>query len=67
MSINKDGEFELDGKLLELQADEFVTAVGTLETLPEAKAVLKNGGRVEFIDLIEGKSTTNVIKTIENK
>ena len=39
----------------------------TLETLPEAKTVLKNGGKVEFIDLVEGKSTTNVIKKIENK
>ena len=39
----------------------------TIETLPEAKTVLKNGGKVEFIQLIEGKSTTNVIKKIENK
>ncbi|MBQ8847401.1 MAG: D-glycero-beta-D-manno-heptose 1-phosphate adenylyltransferase [Candidatus Gastranaerophilales bacterium] len=39
----------------------------TLETLPEAKTVLKNGGKVEFINLVEGKSTTNVIKKIENK
>ena len=28
---------------------------------------LKNGGKIEFINLIEGKSTTNVIKKIENK
>ena len=39
----------------------------TLETLPEAKVVMKNGGKVEFINLVEGKSTTNVIKKIENK
>lgn len=39
----------------------------TLDTLPEAKIVLKNGGRVEFINLVEGKSTTNVIKKIEQK
>ena len=39
----------------------------TLETLPEAPTVLKNGGRVEFIDLVAGKSTTNVIKKIEQK
>ena len=38
-----------------------------LETLPEAKTVLKNNGKVEFINLVEGKSTTNVIKKIENK
>lgn len=39
----------------------------TLETLPEASTILKNGGRVEFIDLVAGKSTTNVIKKIEQK
>lgn len=39
----------------------------TIDTLPEAQVVLKNGGRVEFINLVEGKSTTNIIKTIENK
>jgi len=39
----------------------------TLETLPEAKTVIKNGGEVKFINLIQGKSTTNVIKKIEKK
>ena len=39
----------------------------TLETLPEAKTVLKNGGRVEFIDLVQGKSTTNIIKKAAEK
>ena len=39
----------------------------TLETLPEASVVIKNGGKVEFINLVEGKSTTNVIKKITNK
>jgi len=38
----------------------------TLETLAEADVVIKNGGRVEFINLVEGKSTTNIIKKIEN-
>ena len=37
----------------------------TLETLPEAPTVLKNGGKVEFIDFVEGKSTTNIIKAIK--
>lgn len=36
----------------------------TLQTLPEAKTVIENGGRVEFISLVEGKSTTNVVKNI---
>ena len=39
----------------------------TTETLPEAKTVLSYGGKIEFITLVEGKSTTNVIKKIENK
>ena len=54
--------------LLELIKPDIYTkgADYTLETLPEAKTVLKNGGKVEFINLVEGKSTTNVIKAIEN-
>ena len=34
----------------------------SLETLPEREVVLKNNIRVEFIDFVEGKSTTNVLK-----
>ena len=36
----------------------------TLETLPERDIVLRNNIRVEFIEFVEGKSTTNVIKKI---
>ena len=36
----------------------------SLETLPEAPLVIKNGGKIEFIKLVEGKSTTNVVKNI---
>ncbi len=36
----------------------------TIETLPEAKSIIANGGRIEFISFVEGKSTTNVIKKI---
>ena len=36
----------------------------TIETLPEAKSIIANGGRIEFINFVEGKSTTNVIKKI---
>ena len=36
----------------------------TIETLPEAKAIMQAGGRIEFIDFVEGKSTTNTIKKI---
>ena len=36
----------------------------TLDTLPEAKIVQSYGGRVEFIPMVDGRSTTNVIKKI---
>ena len=37
----------------------------TIQTLPEADAVIKNGGRVEFIKLVEGRSTTKIIDKIK--
>ena len=39
----------------------------TLETLPERDIVIKNNIRVEFIDFVQGKSTTYVIKKINEK
>ena len=36
----------------------------TLATLPEAKIVQSYGGRVEFVNLVAGRSTTNVVKKI---
>lgn len=33
----------------------------TIESLPEADVILKNNGRVEFIEFVEGKSSTNII------
>ncbi len=38
----------------------------TLETLPEKDIVLKNNIKVEFIEFVQGKSTTNIIKKINN-
>ncbi|MBP5200383.1 MAG: D-glycero-beta-D-manno-heptose 1-phosphate adenylyltransferase [Schwartzia sp.] len=38
----------------------------TMETLPEGKIVQEYGGRVEFVPLVEGRSTTNVIERIRN-
>lgn len=32
-----------------------------INTLPEAKVIMDNGGKVEFISFVEGKSTTNII------
>lgn len=36
----------------------------SIETLPERDVVLRNNIRVEFIDFVEGKSTTSIIKKI---
>ena len=36
----------------------------TMETLPEAEIMKRNNIKVEFIDFVEGKSTTNIIKKI---
>ena len=56
-------------KLLEDIKPDFYTkgADYTLETLPERDVVIKNNIKVEFIDFVEGKSTTNVIKKINAK
>ena len=37
----------------------------TKERLPEAEIVERNGGRVEIVSLIKGKSTTNIVKKIK--
>jgi len=37
----------------------------TMETLPEADIMKKNGTRVEFITFVEGKSTTNTIEKMK--
>lgn len=37
----------------------------SVETLPEADVILKNGGRMEFIEFVEGKSTTNTIEVMK--
>lgn len=37
-----------------------------METLPEADIMKKNGTRVEFIEFVEGKSTTKTIEKMQN-
>jgi len=37
----------------------------SVETLPEADVILDNGGRIEFITFVEGKSTTNTIEAMK--
>lgn len=39
----------------------------TLQTLPEAKIVQQHGGRVEFVNLLAGRSTTNIVDKIAGK
>ena len=39
----------------------------TMDTLPERDIMIKNGTRVEFIELVQGKSTTGLIEKISNK
>lgn len=35
------------------------------KTLPEADVIIKNGGKIEFIEFVKGKSTTNTIKAMK--
>ena len=37
-----------------------------INTLPEAKVVIENGGKLEFISFVEGKSTTNIINKMKS-
>ncbi|MCR4880934.1 MAG: D-glycero-beta-D-manno-heptose 1-phosphate adenylyltransferase [bacterium] len=36
-----------------------------INTLPETKVVMENGGKLEFINFVEGKSTTNIINKMK--
>lgn len=38
----------------------------TMDTLPEADIMRKNGTRVEFIEFVQGKSTTSTIEKMKN-
>lgn len=39
----------------------------TMETLPEADIMKKNGTRVEFIEFVQGKSTTGIINKVNGE
>lgn len=59
------GEQTAESLIAEIQPDIYVKGGDyTLETLPEAKIVQSYGGRVELVNLVEGKSTTNIIEKI---
>ena len=60
------GEQTAENLISEIKPDIYVKGGDyTLETLPEAKIVQSYGGQIEFIQLVEGKSTTNIINKIK--
>jgi len=59
------GEQTAENLIAEVKPDIYVKGGDyTLETLPEAAIVQKYGGRVELVNLVAGRSTTNVINKI---
>lgn len=38
----------------------------SVETLPEADIIMKNGGKIEFIKFVEGKSTTTTLEKMND-
>ena len=60
------GEATAEALIAKVKPDVYVKGGDyTLDTLPEAKIVQAYGGRVEFIDMVEGRSTTNIIEKIK--
>ena len=59
------GERTAEAVIAEVKPDIYVKGGDyTLSTLPEAKIVQEYGGHVEFVKLVEGRSTTNVINRL---
>ncbi|MBQ9486323.1 MAG: D-glycero-beta-D-manno-heptose 1-phosphate adenylyltransferase [Selenomonadaceae bacterium] len=59
------GENTAENLIAEIKPDVYVKGGDyTLDTLPEAKIVQSYGGRVELVNLVAGKSTTNIIEKI---
>lgn len=60
------GEQTAEALIAKVKPDVYVKGGDyTLDTLPEAKIVMGYGGKVEFVNMVEGRSTTNVIKKIK--
>ncbi|WP_051180120.1 D-glycero-beta-D-manno-heptose 1-phosphate adenylyltransferase [Selenomonas ruminantium] len=60
------GEQTAEAVIAEVKPDIYVKGGDyTLDTLPEAKIVQSYGGKVAFIDMVEGRSTTNIINKIK--
>ena len=61
------GEQTAEVVIAEVKPDIYVKGGDyTLDTLPEAKIVQSYGGKVAFIDMVEGRSTTNIINKIKS-
>ena len=59
------GEATAENLIAEVKPNVYVKGGDyTLETLPESKIVQGYGGRVEFVNLVAGRSTTNVVEKI---
>ena len=59
------GEQTAENLIAEVMPDVFVKGGDdTLDTLPEAKIVQSYGGRVEFVNLVAGRSTTKIVEKI---
>lgn len=60
------GEQTAEAVIAEVKPDVYVKGGDyTLDTLPEAKIVQSYGGKVAFIEMVEGRSTTNIINKIK--
>ena len=59
------GEVTAENLISEIKPDIYVKGGDyTLDTLPEAKIVQNYGGRIELVNLVVGKSTTNIVEKI---
>lgn len=59
------GEATAENLIAEVKPNVYVKGGDyTLETLPEAKIIQSYGGRVELVNLVVGRSTTNIVEKI---
>ena len=62
------GEQTAEALIAKVKPDVYVKGGDyTLDTLPEAKIVQSYGGHVEFVQMVAGRSTTNIIDKISQQ
>ena len=62
------GEQTAEALIAKVKPDVYVKGGDyTLDTLPEAKIVQSYGGQVEFVQMVEGRSTTRIIDKISQQ